>query len=1049
MVAIDPAMVAEATSGQNPYTVPLAVDTNPDANIFETSLVAAETQVDIGGGVLANAMTFNGAIPGPEFHLTVGERVIVHFQNDLPEETGIHWHGVELANLSDGTPFTQNQVAPGHSYLYSFVVSRPGIFWYHPHHEFSNNQVFKGLYGSIIVTDPNEAALIADGTIPGPAQTMTLAMSDITVCKEPGHNDAKTYDPSLPWVGGGPLPEQPSPWPTTLCDTPIDNHGDPLADPLNEHDVPNVEKDSGRVNEGQTVLTNGMNVGGRGGDPSAPGALDPGAFTHDVQPGSGLRLRLGNEAALRFFRLRLTDSAGNFIPIVRIGGEGGLLDDAVLDGTEPGGYDFKYPDGELLLDPGDRADVVVAFPATTGVATLWTEDFPRIDGSGGWTDTPTVPIAHFNVTGPEVVPNYTIGAGTALRSATGDPQEVLPAATDTLLDPNSFSPTKPGLPSQEIDFTNTAGPSIDGIAGAHDFEVDYAAQDHDGSARYAVLGQTLALTVKNTTSAHHPFHLHGFSIQPLTFTACPGAVTSFTFPEPEFLDNLDVPNGCTLTLRVRLDDRPLVDGVTPGGGLGRWVFHCHIFFHHNRGMTSELVVVANDTGNERPYVDADDPSVTADEGQTVTMNGTFSDKDGDPVTLAASIGSVTDNGDGTWTWSHTPPDGAVTQNVYITATDSNGNKGQTTFILDTLNVPPTVTIDAGQATALDEGGGLSVLAHFTDPGDDDPYTATIDFGTGDGPQPATVAMTQLTPPQAGDVTGSFTYGDNGIYTVTVAVTDKDGGTGSAFFLVTVGNVDPDATIDTSGAVLVNGVPVLFADVNVPVALSGNVTDPGSDDITSTWDFDDGAPVPDDTKVSLCNPPDPDPPLSPSVQPRDVDHNVVHAFAAACAYNVAFSALDDDGGSDVATVLVIITGAPSLSQGAGYWQKQYGGQGATVFTQQQLQCYLDIAAALSQVFNEVRDASTLANAFNNIFVGGLNGNMSEQLDRQLLAAWVNFANGAVEWNELLDTNKDKIPDTTFATVMATAEAVRLNPASTRAQLQAQRDILTRINERDRH
>jgi hypothetical protein len=35
------------------------------------------------------------------------------------------------------------------------------------------------------------------------------------------------------------------------------------------------------------------------------------------------------------------------------------------------------------------------------------------------------------------------------------------------------------------------------------------------------------------------------------------------------------------------------------------------------------------------------------------------------------------------------------------------------------------------------------------------------------------------------------------------------------------------------------------------------------------------------------------------------------------------------------------------------------------------------------------------------------------------------------------------------VMATAEAVRLDPASTRAQLQAQRDILTRINERDTH
>jgi hypothetical protein len=33
-----------------------------------------------------------------------------------------------------------------------------------------------------------------------------------------------------------------------------------------------------------------------------------------------------------------------------------------------------------------------------------------------------------------------------------------------------------------------------------------------------------------------------------------------------------------VTFRVRLDDRPLVDGATMGGSLGRWLFHCHIFF---------------------------------------------------------------------------------------------------------------------------------------------------------------------------------------------------------------------------------------------------------------------------------------------------------------------------------------------------------------------------------------------------------------------------------------------------------------------------------------
>ena len=66
---------------------------------------------------------------------------------------------------------------------------------------------------------------------------------------------------------------------------------------------------------------------------------------------------------------------------------------------------------------------------------------------------------------------------------------------------------------------------------------------------------------------------------------------------------------------MRLDDRPLMDGTTPGGGLGRWVFHCHIFFHAIFGMISEFVVVDPD-GKERPYVNADDTLVEGQRRQT-------------------------------------------------------------------------------------------------------------------------------------------------------------------------------------------------------------------------------------------------------------------------------------------------------------------------------------------------------------------------------------------------------------------------------------------------
>src|SRR3954469_23698710 len=422
----------QATSGGTPYGVPLVVDSNPAPNLVETTIVADEATVDIGGGVLANGQTFNGQIPGPTFQLEVGDTVIVHYVNSLSRVSGIHWHGIELSNTMDGTPFTQNQVPPGGSFLYKFTVTRPGIYWYHPHHHSSTNQVFKGLYGMILVTDPNEAPLITAGTLPGAAATVPMVLSDTTVCKAPGTNDTATYNPSLPWAGGGPLPAQLSPTPATLCQgTPVDEDGNAAA-PFAAGDIPNIQLNTGgRTNEGQTVLTNGMNVGGRAGDPSSPGALAGGATTMNVQPGQGLRLQVVNAATIRYMRLRLTTGTGSLVNLVRVGGEGGLLNNAVVEGglVNPGPFDTKYSQGEILLPPGSRADVVAAIPASaTGVLTMWTEDSQRTGQT--WSNVPTVPVMHLNVTGV-AGSTYTIANGTALRSATGDPQITLGPATGT------------------------------------------------------------------------------------------------------------------------------------------------------------------------------------------------------------------------------------------------------------------------------------------------------------------------------------------------------------------------------------------------------------------------------------------------------------------------------------------------------------------------------------------------------------------------------------------------------------------------------------------
>jgi FtsP/CotA-like multicopper oxidase with cupredoxin domain len=572
------------------------------------------------------------------------------------------------------------------------------------------------------------------------------------------------------------------------------------------------------------VLTNGKNVGGRAGDPSAPGALDAGAETYDVEAGQGLRLRLGNTATIRFFRLRLTDNAGTQIPLVRIGGQGGLLDSAVVEGGVIAGFDTKIDSGEIQLDPGDRQDVVAAIPSTaTGVLTLWTLDMSRT--GLGFSNIPTVPVAHFNVVGAAGAP-YTIANGTPLRAATGDPVPVIGAPTGTLLNPAAFAPPKPGMSAQNIELRS--GPNIDGVTGSHDFPGDYTLVPQPDSTRYAKLGDTLELTVTNTSAAHHPFHLHGFSIQPISLvdsdpTDSDGTKPPYTWPYHEFRDNIDVPPLYTLRFRVKLDDRALMDGVTPGGGLGRWVFHCHIFFHATLGMISEFDVVAAD-GNERPYVNASDTSLEVDEGQLATLGGTSHDPDGDAVTFAASLGTVSDGGGGNWTWDYTTTDGPTESGlVYVTATDAGGRKDQAVFALTVNNVAPAVAISSpANGSIVQLATPFPLTAPFSDPGTGDTHTCSIDWGDG-VTEPGVVAEAA----GSGSCTGSHAYATAGFKTITVTVTDDDGGVAASAVIVDV-NSPPDCTpvVPTPNSLWPpnHGFQV--------VSLSG-ATDPDGDTVTLT------------------------------------------------------------------------------------------------------------------------------------------------------------------------------------------------------------------------
>ncbi len=96
---------------------------------------------------------------GPTITVRRGQKVRIHFKNDIPEKSVIHWHGLHVPEDMDGHP--RYAIDPGQTYIYEFEVkNRAGTYLYHPHpHGVTGKQVYYGLAGLFIIEDDEEQAL--------------------------------------------------------------------------------------------------------------------------------------------------------------------------------------------------------------------------------------------------------------------------------------------------------------------------------------------------------------------------------------------------------------------------------------------------------------------------------------------------------------------------------------------------------------------------------------------------------------------------------------------------------------------------------------------------------------------------------------------------------------------------------------------------------------------------------------------------------------------------------------------------------------------------
>ena len=176
--------VAQAAANDSPQPqgwdanirLPEAPDLNPDPAIVEIEMEARVATVELAPGLTVKAWTYNGLIPGPMVRVNVGDRLIVHFTNSLPDPTTVHWHGLRIPIEMDGVPgYSQPPVEPGGTFTYDFIVPDAGIYWYHPH-VMSAAQVGFGLYGAFLVEDPDEDVGVSDDLV--------VLLSDIDLTEE-------------------------------------------------------------------------------------------------------------------------------------------------------------------------------------------------------------------------------------------------------------------------------------------------------------------------------------------------------------------------------------------------------------------------------------------------------------------------------------------------------------------------------------------------------------------------------------------------------------------------------------------------------------------------------------------------------------------------------------------------------------------------------------------------------------------------------------------------------------------------------------------------
>ncbi|GKW14413.1 hypothetical protein PEC301937_03630 [Pectobacterium carotovorum subsp. carotovorum] len=330
---------------------------------------------------------------------------------------------------------------------------------------------------------------------------------------------------------------------------------------------------------------------------------------------------------------------------------------------------------------------------------------------------------------------------------------------------------------------------------------------------------------------------------------------SFTVPAGTFTD----PDGDTLTLSATLaDGSPLpawlsfnpatgtFSGTPSNGDVGSLSIKITATDPSSAAISTTFGLTVSNV-NDAPIVATTIPaqSVAQDGSFSFTVPaGTFTDPDGDTLTLSATLANGSplpawlSFNSATGTFSGTPGNGDVgSLSIKITATDPSNAAISTTFGLTVTNVndaPVVTTPIPAQSVAQDGSFSFTVPAGtFTDP-DGDALTLSATLANG-SPLPAWLSFNSAT----GTFSGTPSNGDVGSLSIKITATDPSSAAISTTFGLTVSNVN-DAPV-VSGTLPPQSVAQDGGfSFTVP---AGTFTDPDGDTLTLSATLANGSPLP--------------------------------------------------------------------------------------------------------------------------------------------------------------------------------------------------------------